>query len=201
MNEIIATPDGATPLNPDEMEGLRYKHITTRDELNELEQANIDTGLLWLGPQKQLDLSLGGLCKLHDRLFGDVWKWAGMLRLTEKNIGIDPMQIAVQTTMLLGDVKWWVEHKTYSPTEAALRFHHRLVQIHLFPNGNGRHARIAADALLEKTYGVPPFDWAGGADLTRDNARRAAYIAALRAADRQEFGPLFAYIGPRDDHK
>jgi Fic-DOC domain mobile mystery protein B len=99
--------------------------------------------------------------------------------------------------MLLDDVAWWVEHRTYSPTEAALRFHHRLVQIHLFPNGNGRHARIAADALLEKRLAAPPIDWSGGADLTSSNDRRTQYIAALRAADAQDYGPLLAFAGLR----
>lgn len=199
MSGIVATPEGTTPLDPDEFEGLRHKHVTTRDQLNELEQANLDTGLLWLARQKQLELSVAQLCKLHAHLFGEVWTWAGTFRRTEKTIGVDPLQISVQSKMLVDDLAYWVEHGTYSPTEAALRFHHRLVFIHLFPNGNGRHARIAADAVLEKRFKAPPIDWSGGADLTRNTGRRSQYIAALRAADAQDYAPLLAFAGPRAD--
>lgn len=199
MSDIVAAPEGATPLDPDELEGLRHRHVTTRDQLNELEQANLDTGLLWLGRQKQLELSVDQMCKLHARLFGEVWSWAGTFRRTEKTIGVDPLQISVQSRMLMDDVAYWVKHGTYPPTEAALRFHHRLVAIHLFPNGNGRHARIAADALLQKRFKAPPIDWSGGADLTRNNQRRKQYIAALRAADLHDYGPLLDFAGPRAD--
>ncbi|MBN9364503.1 MULTISPECIES: mobile mystery protein B [unclassified Devosia] len=195
MSDIVAAPEGATLLDPDELEGLRYRHITTREQLNELEQANLDAGLLWLGRQKQLELTVDQMCRLHARLFGEVWNWAGTFRRTEKTIGVDPLQIGVQSKILMDDVAWWAEHNTFSPTEAALRFHHRLVQIHLFPNGNGRHARIAADALLEKRFKAPPIDWSGGADLTRNNQRRTQYILALRAADLQDYRPLLVFAG------
>jgi Fic-DOC domain mobile mystery protein B len=191
----MSDPDGATPLDPDEMQGLRLKHITTREQLNEVEQANIESGLAWLGRQKRPDvLTEDFLCTLHRRLFGEVWEWAGTFRRTEKNIGVDPLQIAVRFRMLLGDARYWLENTTYAPAEAAVRFHHSLVFIHLFPNGNGRHARIAADSLLEKVLGVTPIDWSGGYDLQAMNPRRIAYIAALRAADGHDFGPLLAFI-------
>jgi len=195
VSDIVAAPEGATLLDPDELEGLRYRHITTREQLNELEQANLDAGLLWLGRQKQLELTVDQMCRLHARLFGEVWNWAGTFRRTEKTIGVDPLQIGVQSKILMDDVAWWAEDNTFSPTEAALRFHHRLVQIHLFPNGNGRHARIAADALLEKRFKAPPIDWSGGADLTRNNQRRTQYILALRAADLQDYRPLLVFAG------
>lgn len=132
---------------------------------------------------------------MHKRLFGDVWAWAGEYRLTEKNIGIDPLQISVQLRSLLDDARFWAEHRVYLPLEAAARFHHRMVKIHPFPNGNGRHARIAADILLEEIYEHPPIAWAGGFDLQADNERRNAYIAALRAADAGNLRPLFAFVG------
>ena len=148
---MIEYPTGATPLDPDELTGLKFPHIETRGELDQMEQVNIQDGLRWLGKQKVTNvLSDIFLRELHKRLFGEVWSWAGSFRLTEKNIGVAPEQIAVTLKNLLDDVKYWREHKTYDPQEIALRFHHRLVQIHCYPNGNGRHARIATDALLQK---------------------------------------------------
>ncbi len=193
---IIEYPDGATPLDLDELDGLKFSHITTRGELDHLEQANIQSGMSWLSRYKsKYILNEQFARKLHLKLFGDVWNWAGKFRLTEKNIGIDPVQISIKLRELLDDVTFWVEHKTYDPLEAASRFHHRLVSIHPFPNGNGRHARLYADALLEKTYGVAPIDWSGGYDLQQMNDRRQDYINALRAADVGEYELLFKFVG------
>jgi len=189
-------PDGATPLDPDERQGLKYDHITTRGELDELEQANIEQGLSWAERSRSRDVFDDAFIRrLHKELFGDVWTWAGEYRQTEKNVGIDPIQIPEQLRMLLGNARYWAENDVYPPLEAAARFHHRMVQIHPFPNGNGRHARIAADIMLEDVYGHPPVEWAGGFDLQADNERRQAYIAALRAADREDFAPLLAFVG------
>ncbi len=188
-------PGGATPLDPDEAEGLKFRHVATRGQLDELEQANIGQGLQWLARTRIDVLTVGFIRTLHKRLFGDVWKWAGTYRLTEKNIGIDPVHIAVQLQMLLDDLRYQAAHDVYPPLEAAARYHHRLVSIHPFPNGNGRHARIAADAVLDKLFGHPPIEWADGFDLQADSERRKAYIAALRAADTGTFDPLFAFVG------
>ena len=195
MNGIMDEPEGATPLDPDELEGLRQKHITTRGELNELEQANIETGLLWLAGRRQTAILTDEfLRELHRRLFGDVWRWAGTYRLREKNIGIDPRLISVQVRQLLGNAQYWAENKVYAPLEAAARLHHELVRIHPFPNGNGRHARISADIFLAEAFDHPPVDWARGADLANNSARRTAYIAALRAADATDFDPILNFV-------
>lgn len=189
-------PDGATLLDPDERDGLKFGHVTTRGELDRLEQANIESGLAWLSRRRRTDiLSERFVRDLHRRLFGDVWRWAGAFRRTEKNIGIDPLHIPVQLRMLLDDARFWSEHGAYPPLEAAIRFHHRMVQIHPFPNGNGRHARIAADVYLEQRFGHDPIDWAAGRDLQRMNERRMQYIAALRAADGGDFALLLAFVG------
>ena len=196
MSSGLGEPDGATPLDPDEKEGLRFTHITTRGELDQLEQANIVEGLQWLKKQKHADiLSERFVRDLHKRLFGQVWKWAGSFRKTEKNIGVDPILIAIQLRQLLDDTRDWIEHKTYPPIELAARFHHKLVLIHLFPNGNGRHARIMADAILTKLMDAPAIDWAGGYQLESMNERRDQYIAALRAADKNDFSKLFKFVG------
>lgn len=193
---IFEDPEGATPLDPDEKRGLKFAHVTTRGELDELEQANIEQGLGWVSRRRSGSVFDEAFQrKLHKRLFGDVWSWAGEYRLTEKNIGIDPFQIGVQLRRLLDNARYWSENNVYSPLEAAARFHHRMVQIHPFPNGNGRHARIATDILLEEIYCHPPVTWASGFDLQADNDRRTAYIAALCAADSGDFGPLFEFVG------
>ncbi len=193
---IFAEPEGATPLDPNETQGLKFGHITTRGELDELEQANIEQGLAWVSRRRSGDVFDDSFIRtLHKRLFGDVWAWAGTYRLTEKNIGIEPFQITMHLRMLLDDARYWSANRTYQPLEAAARFHHRMVQIHPFPNGNGRHARIAADIMLEEIYHHPAVAWASGFDLQADNARRTAYIAALRKADAADFVPLLAFVG------
>lgn len=189
-------PEGATPLDLNELNGLRFKHVKTQAQLNELEQANIASGLRWLARTQRKDiLTSDFVLALHMKLFGDVWRWAGQLRTTEKNIGVDPTQIAVQLRGLLDDVHYWVQHKTYPAIEIAARLHHRLVFIHLFSNGNGRHARIMADVVLEKIFVVAPIDWTGGADLQHMTERRKAYISALRAADNHDIAPLLVFVG------
>ena len=199
MIQGMQYPDGATPLDPNELGGLKHKHITKQIELNQLEQANIESGLRWLGRQRADVLSDGFATTLHARLFGDVWDWAGTFRKTGTSIGIDPVHIPVELRTLMVDAKYWASNKTYQPSEAAARFHHRLVKIHPFPNGNGRHARIMADAMLDRVYKAKPIEWAGGHDLQKIGERRTAYIAALKAADRGDINPLLQFIGPRDD--
>ncbi len=195
----LVEPDGATPLDTHERQGLRYDHITTRGELDELEQANIEQGLVWAARQRRVNIFDDAFIRrLHKRLFGNVWTWAGRYRLTEKNIGIDPRQISVQLRILLDDARYWAENAVYPPLEAAARYHHRLVQIHPFPNGNGRHARIATDIMLERVYRHPLIEWTCGFDLQTADARRLAYIAALRAADGGDLDPLLAFVGAKD---
>ncbi len=193
---MIEYPYGATPLNPDEMEGLKFKHVMTRGELDHLEQANIQSGIMWMQKSKRSDLlSEEYIRELHKQLFGDVWNWAGTFRRTEKNIGVDPIYISTELRMLLDDARYWLKYETYPAKEAAIRFHHRLVFIHLFPNGNGRHARIMADALLLKLHKLPPINWAGEYNPASMNERRKEYINALRAADRGDYSLLLAFCG------
>lgn len=193
---VFHEPEGATPLDADEIDGLKFPHITTRGQLNELEQSNIVEGMAWLARRRSGDILTDKFIrKLHIKLFGEVWDWAGSFRLTERNIGIDPRQIVEQLPMLLGDARYWAENKTFSPLEAAARFHHRLVQIHPFPNGNGRHGRIAADVFLKAYYDHPPVEWASGTNIQADSERRNMYIQALQSADNHNFGPLLAFVG------
>ena len=149
---------------------------------------------MWLNKKRNIDFfSAKFLRELHKKLFGDVWNWAGTYRNTEKNIGIDPIQISVQIFNLLSDSKFWYENKTFSPIEAAVRFHHRLVFIHPFPNGNGRHARIMANHMLKKIYKTLSIDWSGGFELQAHNLRRQQYIASLKEADQGNYEPLLLF--------
>ncbi len=188
----MTEPDGATTLDQDEKEGLLFPHIGIRSELDQMEQVNIQQGLIWL---RRKQISIDDLLSdyfvrlLHKKLFGDVWVWAGTYRLTEKNLGIAPEQIAVQLRLLVDDVQFWIQAKTFPDKELAIRFHHRLVYIHPFPNGNGRHSRIMADAVLTKLLSVPPIDWDGD-KLSKTGGVRSKYIQALRKADKGDFSDL-----------
>ena len=188
--------EGATPLDPDELAGLKFKHITTRGELDELEQANIVKGLLWLKKNIKRDdiLTINFSMDLHKALFKDVWAWAGTFRLTEKNIGIDPFTISVALRNLLDDLSAWIEFNTYPAVEAVLRFHHELVKIHPFPNGNGRFSRIYADIVAQRYFDIPPINW-GGRNLDQMTQTRKDYINALRAADGGDLSMLFKLYG------
>ena len=143
-------PRGATPLDPNEMAGLKLKHITTRGELNRWEQENISEAMDWLDKRKNKTeiLTEEFVKKVHKRMFYKIWIWAGSFRRSGKNIGVDWTRIGVDLRQLLDDVKYWIEHKTYPADEIAVYFHHRLVKIHPFPNGNGRHSRLMTDILL-----------------------------------------------------
>lgn len=186
-----AEDDAATPLTPDERAQLIPTYITTRAQLNEAEQANIADADLWAFRRKRDVLDEAFLLNLHKRMLNGVWKWAGSFRQTERNIGIQAYGIGVELRQLLDDVRYWVEHQTFSPDEIAVRFHHRLVFIHPFPNGNGRHARLAAD-LLAVQLGQERFSW-GSANLVTADETRATYVAALKAADAHDIGPLLAF--------
>ena len=151
---MFAEPDGATPLDPDERDGLKFPHITTRGELNELEQANITEGLSWLARRRGGDVLDDKFVRnLHKRLFGQVWGWAGTYRQTEKNIGIDPLQISVQLRNLLDDAHYWAENGTFKPLEAAARFHHRMVEIHPLPFRHAACASAHASQVLPTPQG------------------------------------------------
>ena len=184
--------DSSTPLSSEEREGLIPSYITLRGELNEAEQANILEADAWAFSRKRDVLDQHFLNTLHQRMYGNVWRWAGAYRKSQKNIGVDYYKIPTELRALLENCRYWLEHDTYPSDEIAARFHHRLVSIHCYPNGNGRHARLAADRLLTSLK-RDRFSW-GSANLIDASATRAAYVAALRAADNHDYGPLFAFV-------
>ncbi len=188
-------PPGATPLEQEELEGLKKKTITTRGELDRVELENIADAITWLDKRKNKSAILNEefIRKLHTQMFGKVWKWAGSFRNTNKNIGVDKHQIGIELRYLVDNVNYWIENKTYEPDEIAVRLHHRIVAIHCFPNGNGRHARLIADTLLTDVFNLEPFSWGTG-DLTGAGDIRNKYIKALRAADKHDYEPLKEFV-------
>jgi Fic-DOC domain mobile mystery protein B len=194
MSYLAGDADGQTPLDHDEAAQLRSASITTRGELDIVEQANIAQATRWAfsrarRPYSILDESF--LRRLHKRMFGDVWRWAGDYRRTSRNLGVDWWLVPGEIAQLLGDARYWVDERTYDVDELCVRFHHRLVAIHPFPNGNGRHARLAADILSASLGGVE-FGWGRGLDL-EPGELRATYIAALQAADAGDPADLIVF--------
>ena len=191
---VILTPDsdGNTPLSPEEIRDL-IPNLATKEELNEWERENILRAREWALKDRTLALELasdGYLRKLHAKMFDQTWKWAGEYRRSEKNIGVAFHPIRERLMALFGDVCYWIENSTYSADEIAVRFHHRLVLIHPFPNGNGRHARLIAD-ILALRLARPIFSW-GSANLNAGEAR-ARYLEAIRMADDGDLQPLVRF--------
>ena len=189
-------PDGATPLEDEDLAGLIPSFVATRADLNVVEFDNISKAIPWARREARRRgssdmMRIDFLFDLHRRMFGDVWNWAGTQRQRETNLGVAPHNITEQTQLALGDALYWHEHNTYRLEERAVRIHHRLVAVHPFPNGNGRCTRLFADLYLE-TSGGAPFTW-GGASLEAPPAARAEYLAALHHADAGDFGPLVSF--------
>ena len=187
--------EGQTPLDEEEKEGLKIKSITTQRELDEFEQLNIEKAVeltihTKLKPEKILTEKF--VKDLHKRMYGDVWKWAGEFRKSKKNIGISWIRIGIELKNLMDDTKYWIENNTYSPDEIAIRFKHRLVSIHCFPNGNGRHSRMMADIIMESIFDEDLFTW-HQSKMVKANETRKEYINALRKADNGNVKPLIEF--------
>ncbi len=191
---LFTQGEGNTPLSPEEQEGL-IPNLATKEELNEWERQNILEAYAWaLSPtnlRRHDSLDEAYLRELHRRMFDETWRWAGAYRTSEKNIGVPHSEIREQLATLLGDARYWLEHRTYDTDDLAIRFHHRLVVIHAFANGNGRHARLVADVLAQR-QDRPVFTW-GGADLVRADDFRRRYIETLQAANAHDLQPLLAF--------
>ncbi len=186
--------EGQTPIDEDEKRGLKIKSISTMGELDEFEQQNIENVMEWahkrsFRPDKVLDVAF--IQDVHRRMFKDVWKWAGEFRRSEKNIGIPYHRIRQELQTLIDDCNYWISNGTFSPIEIAIRFKHRLVSIHLFPNGNGRHSRLMGDILLKALQSNQSFSW--GSRSLRRGEDRIEYLKALRQADKGDIEPLIEF--------
>ena len=196
-NHLAGAGDGQTPLDPDEAAQLLSAAIATREELDAAEEENVVQAVGWALSARRAPLAIldeAFVRDLHRRMFGDVWRWAGRYRTTSRNIGVAPWRIAEDVGLLLGDARFWLDNDTYGRDELCARVHHRLVAIHPFPNGNGRHARLGAD-ILRVALGGAVFSWgrnalAGGVDA---GEIRRSYIASLRRADDGDVSPLLEF--------
>jgi Fic-DOC domain mobile mystery protein B len=187
--------EGQTPIDDDEKEGLLIKTISTRGELDEFEQLNIQQAIEWSMKtrfDKEQLLSEDFLMLIHKKMFGEVWEWAGTIRRSNKNIGVDKTQISIELKKLIYDCSFWIDNKSFSQEEIAIRFSHRIVKIHIFPNGNGRHSRLVADILISKNFGKPLFSW-GHSDISKSNPVRREYLEAIRKADADDYKPLIDF--------
>jgi Fic-DOC domain mobile mystery protein B len=187
--------DGQTPLDEEEKEGIKIKAITTQGELDEFEQLNIEKAVEWtihtnLKPERILAEKF--IKDLHKKMYGDVWKWAGNFRKSNKNIGIEWTQIAIELKTLLDDTKFWIDNKTFPQDEISIRFKHRIVAIHCFPNGNGRHSRMIADIIMENIFGLDIFSW-NKSNMVKADDTRKKYIVALRKADQGDVSELIKF--------
>jgi len=187
--------NGQTPLDEDEKEGLLIPTITTRGELDEFEQLGVEKANEWLLSRKlsvNKILTVEFVKDLHKRMFGDIWKWAGEFRKTDKNIGVDKFMIGTGLKNLLDDCIYWIENKVFSEDEIAVRLSHRMVFIHPFANGNGRHSRLMADVLVTKGFSKPYFTW-GSVSLTQQSEARIKYLSALKDADKNDYKLLIKF--------
>ena len=193
MGLILDYPEGATPLSAEDLAGLIPSHLTTREQLNEWEFLNVAEGERWAFARSHENiLSIDFMWSLHKRMFDGTWKWAGSKRIRETIPGIAPEQIEIETKQLCENVKMQIRDKSWPIDEIAARFHHLLVKIHPFPNGNGRFSRTMTDLFLAHN-GVERFTWGAG-DLINDGEVRKRYIAALRSADGRDHRPLFGFV-------
>jgi len=190
--------EGQTPLDEDEKEGLLNPSVATKQELNELEQRNIEEAIRWtIQRRKRFTvkevLTEVFVRELHRRMLGRTWAWAGSFRNTNKNIGADKNQIGTHLRMLLDDCRYWIEDHIYSEDEIAIRFKHRIVCIHCFANGNGRHSRLMADIMIEKVLEKEIFTWGAGTAFVRPGGLRSRYLSALHEADKGNYSDLIEF--------
>ncbi len=187
--------DGQTPLNEDEKKGLLINTITTHGELDEHEQLNIEKAVEWTIQTKFKQnkiLTEQFIKNLHKQMFGNVWAWAGEFRKSEKNIGVEWIKIGIELKYLLDDTNYWIENKTFLPDEIAIRFKHRLVNIHCFANGNGRHSRLMADIIIESVFNKDLFTW-NHSNMVKADETRKKYISAIKDADNGNINPLLDF--------
>ncbi|HET9058207.1 MAG TPA: mobile mystery protein B [Chitinophagaceae bacterium] len=195
MGLDLSYTDGQTPLDEDEKEGLLIPTIATRGELDEFEQQNIEQAIAWSLKRSfkvETVFTEDFLKAVHKRMYGNVWVWAGEFRNSNKNIDVDKWQIQAELRYLLDDVKYWYANNTYQPDEIAIRFKHRLVSIHCFPNGNGRHSRLVADIVIEKIFKLPHYTWGAG-NLVKQGDQRSSYLSAIKEADNGDIQPLIKF--------
>ena len=184
--------DGCTPIL--DFSGIKLDWVQTIDQLNLVEAENILKAYkkYFLRPlnYKNKWFTLSFLKRVHLEMFGNIWKWTGLFRKTTTNIGTKPHLIPSELALLCEDVKFWPESSSIDVLQQSIRIHHRLVKIHPFINGNGRHARFIADLFLHTLNAKRPL-WPN--DLEKEGKSRKVYISALKEADRGSYDLLYEF--------
>jgi len=186
---------GQTPISEEEIEDILLPTISTRGELDEFEQANIEKAIEWSMKNSfstEEVLSIAFIKELHKRMFSEVWGWAGSFRRSNKNIGVDKFIIEQELYKLINDCRYWIKQKVYSEDETAIWYKFRMVSIHPFPNGNGRHSRICGDIMVSHILNRPVFTW-GGKRIQEEGETRKRYLDALHKADQGDILPLLEF--------
>ncbi len=193
---ITDQPEGATPI--DDVSGLLVD-ITTRGELNDAEGLNILTATDWIDKGRIDDLfTVQFYRELHTKMYDQVWSWAGALRsqtgqTTHPGSRPEAVDLDLGRVAMEFHCEWEALNDNSHLLPFISRYHHALVLVHPFNNGNGRWSRLAADAVIQRLAGRPPLTWATDT-LVVDSDERKEYIAALQAADTGDFQPLLDYI-------
>lgn len=186
---------GQTPLTEEEKLQLRPS-LSTRTQLNAAERLNIHSARLWAVRKaglRRADLLTDAFAReLHRRMFNQIWRWAGKYRTSDRNLGWEWSRVREGMRVLLDDARYWEDHATYPLPEIAVRLHHRMVAIHPWPNGNGRHARLLADILIAARGGAA-LTWGASLDLAHPGTARTHYLAALKSSDQNHYQPLLDF--------
>jgi Fic-DOC domain mobile mystery protein B len=196
MGLVLEYLAGQTPLTEEELEGLLVKTISTKGELDELEQLNIQQATEWTLRRKfnkETILTEEFIHELHKRMYSDVWRWAGSTRKSDKSIGVSWFDIPVALRTLMDNCKYWIDNKVFDDEEVAIRFEHEIVRVHCYPNGNGRHSRLIADVIISHIFKGKVFSWGGGGSLTKEGEARVEYLKAIKIADKGEIKPLIHF--------
>lgn len=198
INPDFEMLEGATPLDLDEIQGLLIDTISTQAELNFAEQQSIIESSKWIFQANHKNILTDQFFKnLHKKMFQSVWSWAGKYRTTNKNIGVESYVIPIEIKKLCDDCDYWIQNQTYDWNEIAARFHHKVVWIHPFANGNGRFSRILTDILIKK-YQQKPLTWGRNSypkdDFSDESNLRAEYILSLREADNKKIQKLIHFM-------
>jgi Fic-DOC domain mobile mystery protein B len=184
--------EGETPIDPSH---LKDKSIKTREQLNIAEAENILNPIVkYLGakPSKKLaPFDLNWFKQLHEEMFCDVWEYSGRFRLEDLNLGCQWQNIQTELYQLEGDIAYWMENATYETLEIAVRIHFRAVQIHPFPNGNGRWSRLLGNIFL-KQNDHRLVKWPEETIGVEKSVARDAYLAAVKKADTGDLSDLIA---------
>ena len=186
---------GQTPLDEDEKDGLLIETISTHGDLNEFEQLTIEEAMKWTYGKTfkaETVFTEEFIRMIHRRMFGNVWVWAGKFRKTNKNLGVDKLLISVELKVLCDNALFWLHNRIYREDEIAILFKHKIVSMHCFPNGNGRHSRLMGDLIIVNVFGKKPFSW-GAKELLLSGDSRSNYLQALKAADRGDYAPLLTF--------